>query len=198
MDCTSSPMTAAELTLSGSVASRETPLIMPLTPMVALPGVSPVTSPVLLMLATAGSLLCQVKASCSVTSMGSLSSDRVAKACNCALNPMGSGSSGAWMSSPVITASVTVSGAEAWKETPLRVPLASMFGSPTATPVARPLLPASLLTRALPSSLLRHCRPAALVTSRDWPSEKVAMATKGWFNPTGTLAVTGVSCSSVT
>ncbi|MNY31301.1 hypothetical protein D3C86_1654600 [compost metagenome] len=110
--------------------------------------------------------------------MGSLPSDRAANACTCALNPMGNGSSGVWISSPVITASVTASGTEAWKDASLRVPLASMFGSPTATPVATPFSPASLLTRALPSSLLRHCRPAALVTSRDWPSEKVAMATK--------------------
>ncbi|MNZ75280.1 hypothetical protein D3C78_937540 [compost metagenome] len=196
--CSSSRVTKAELILSCSVASRGTPLMVPLTLMVLPPCASPVTSPVSLMLATAGSLLLQLRASCSVTSMGALPSDRLAKALSCALIPTGSGSCGAWISSPVITASVTSSGAEAWIGSPLTVATASRVRAPTANPVASPLLPSSLLTCARLSSLLYQLRAEALVTSRDWPSEKLAVATKAWLKPTGTVALAGVSCSSVT
>ncbi|MNJ78015.1 hypothetical protein D3C77_756540 [compost metagenome] len=60
------------------------------------------------------------------------------------------------------------------------------------------MLPSSLLTCARLSSLLYQLRAEALVTSRDWPSEKLAVATKAWLKPTGTVALAGVSCSSVT
>ncbi|MNE19778.1 hypothetical protein D3C80_1128720 [compost metagenome] len=50
----------------------------------------------------------------------------------------------------VTTADETVTGAEAVKAVPSRVPLAIMVAVPTVWPVTSPLLPAWLLTLAIP------------------------------------------------
>ncbi|MNZ71213.1 hypothetical protein D3C78_895690 [compost metagenome] len=86
---------------------------------------------------------------------------------------------------------VTVNSAVSLSEEPSSV-IAVMVLLPTATPVARPvLLPMEATAR---SPLLQLTE---LVISWLLPSDRVAVAPNCWFCPTATVALSGVTASSV-
>ncbi|MNF60671.1 hypothetical protein D3C84_422930 [compost metagenome] len=95
--------------------------------------------------------------------------------------------------------SVTVSSAVALNVVPLALPEAVMVAVPTATPVATPLplVPVELIV-AMAGALLLQLKRASVVTSCTVPSLMVAWATNCCSNPTGTVAVAGVTCKLVT
>ncbi|MNP29438.1 hypothetical protein D3C76_1224640 [compost metagenome] len=72
------------------------------------------------------------------------------------MSPTITEASGGVTSRLVTTADDTVTGAESVKAAPSSVPFAMMVAVPTARPVTSPLLPAWLLTLAIPGWLLCH------------------------------------------
>src|SRR6187551_2995267 len=75
----------------------------------------------------------------------------------------------------------------------LAVPEAVMVAVPPTLPVALPVMMVAIL-----GSPLVQLRAAWLVISNALPSDKIAVATNACSNPTGTDAVTGVTCNEVT
>ena len=168
--------------ITGAVTvAAEVPLtLLWVAVMVALPMPAPVTSPVVLTVATPGALVDQTAVALTLEVVASL---RVAVATSCWVRPL------AMLKLAGVTAMDTMTGAvTAVAEVPLMVLwVAVMVALPMATPVTRPIV----LTVATPGALVDQT--AVALTLEVVASLRVAVATSCWVRPLAMLKLAGVT-----
>ncbi|MNH28366.1 hypothetical protein D3C79_885290 [compost metagenome] len=172
-------VTSALVTVNSALALSGIPLKLAAAVMVTTPGMTPVASPlalvaVELIMATVVSLLVQLSAAEPVTSTV-LPSDNMAVAINRCSKLTGTVAVTGVTCSAVTLALTTTRSAVALNGAPFTVAEAVITEVPIVMPVANPLL-SPLLMAAMAGVLLLQFKNALLVTSKEVPSEKNAVA----------------------